>query len=88
VGTHRFSVDVYFRSVREIRNVFAPEFSLVGLEGLGVVLPPPEYAERWDRWGTAWDRLDRWDRRLTGPRGLGPLADVFFAVLRRTGAAG
>ncbi|MCI4326949.1 MAG: methyltransferase domain-containing protein [Thermoplasmata archaeon] len=88
VGTHRFSVDVYFRSVREIRNVFAPEFSLVGLEGLGVVLPPPEYAARWDRWGTAWDRLDRWDRRLTGPRRLGPLADVFFAVLRRTGAAG
>ncbi|MCI4317673.1 MAG: class I SAM-dependent methyltransferase, partial [Thermoplasmata archaeon] len=85
VGTHRFPVDVYFRSLPELRTDFAPFFELRHAEGLGVLMPPPNLSERFDRWGMQWDRLDRWDAALGE---WGPFAgwgDQFLAVLQRSG---
>ncbi|MCI4328160.1 MAG: class I SAM-dependent methyltransferase [Thermoplasmata archaeon] len=84
VGTHRFPVDVYFRSPREIRTAFATLFELRHTEGLGILVPPPNLAERFDRWGARWDRLERWDAVLGR---WGPFAgwgDQFLAVLQRS----
>jgi SAM-dependent methyltransferase len=83
VGSHRFSTDVYLRSVEEVRRTFEDEFTLRSVVGLGLALPPPNWAARLERARVRWDRLERWDRRLGSVRALAGLADQFLAVLVR-----
>ncbi len=40
--------DVYYRSVRSIQSVFAPEFCLKSVRGIGAAVPP-SYVEAWAR---------------------------------------
>jgi SAM-dependent methyltransferase len=87
VGSHRFSVDLHLRSVREMKEAFANGFTLRRVEGLGVVLPPPDLATRLDSFGVRWDRLDRWDTRLGMWSTLAGAGDQFLAVFERNGAA-
>lgn len=85
VGSHRFPIDVYFRSPHEIQRSFADGFKLLHVEGLGIVMPPPNFAVRLERLGVRWDPLDRWDRRV----GMWPVisgwGDQFLAVFERSG---
>jgi ubiquinone/menaquinone biosynthesis C-methylase UbiE len=41
-----FSFDVYYRTLSELRRIFAPEFRLVRTEGVGITVPP-SYLEAW-----------------------------------------
>ena len=83
VGSHRFSVDTYLRTVAELRRAFGAGFVLRRVVGFGLVLPPPSFADRLGRWGTNWDRVDRWDRRLGSLPPLAEFADQFVAVFQR-----
>ncbi|HXQ93718.1 MAG TPA: class I SAM-dependent methyltransferase [Thermoplasmata archaeon] len=84
VGSHRFSTDVYLRSVTELQRAFRPEFGLQRVDGVGMVLPPPNVADRLDRLGVRWDRLDEWDRRIGRNRTFAGLSDHFFATFERS----
>lgn len=84
VGFHRFSVDVYLRSIPELAAALAGSFFLRESVGLGIVLPPPDLADRLDRIGVRWDRLDRWDSRLGARSGFAAFADTVLAVFERS----
>jgi ubiquinone/menaquinone biosynthesis C-methylase UbiE len=43
-----FTVDVYYPTVRELQNLFAPSFVLSSCMGVGVTVPP-SYVETWIR---------------------------------------
>ncbi|MCI4355593.1 MAG: class I SAM-dependent methyltransferase [Thermoplasmata archaeon] len=85
VGSHRFSTDVYLRSIGEVRAAFATRFQLRAVFGLGLILPPPNLAAKLERWGVRWDRLDQWDRRVASRPPFVELADQFLAVFERSG---
>jgi ubiquinone/menaquinone biosynthesis C-methylase UbiE len=43
-----FTVDVYYPTVRQLRKLFAPSFTLQSVTGIGVTVPP-SYVESWIR---------------------------------------
>src|SRR5260370_32729180 len=57
-------VQVHYRFLRSIRLVFAPEFSLKTIRGIGVAVPP--------------SYLEAWARRFPGIVRLGANADLFL----------
>jgi SAM-dependent methyltransferase len=86
VGTSRFCVDVYAFSAPEFRRLWAPEFSLVRVEGVPVVVPPSDlspYVQKLSRHFEGWAR---WDRLLGRRWPLNYLGDHFLMTLvRRSG---
>jgi SAM-dependent methyltransferase len=58
------TVNVYYRSVRELARIFAPEFVLRNWRGIGVAIPPA-YLEHWaQRFPKLLDAASRLDRTL------------------------
>lgn len=41
-----FSFPVYYRKLSELRRIFAPEFRLIEIKGIGITVPP-SYLEKW-----------------------------------------
>jgi ubiquinone/menaquinone biosynthesis C-methylase UbiE len=76
-------VHVQYSPVRELRRLFAPEFSLVALQGIGLFVPPSyvePYARRFPRLLSAAERVDGLLNSLPGLRGV---ADHVLLTFRR-----
>ncbi|HKV90653.1 MAG TPA: class I SAM-dependent methyltransferase [Thermoplasmata archaeon] len=84
VGSHRFSLDVYFRSAGDLERTFSRGFVPRGCQSVGVIVPPPNFVPRVDHLGLRWDRLDRWDRWWGALPPLSCMGDQVFVVLERT----
>jgi ubiquinone/menaquinone biosynthesis C-methylase UbiE len=69
-----FSFDVYYRTLSELRRIFAPEFRVVAIEGIGITVPP-SYLEAWaaahPRLLRRMDAIDDIVRTWPGLRALG-----------------
>jgi ubiquinone/menaquinone biosynthesis C-methylase UbiE len=77
-------VKVYYPSIRRVRRAFAPDFRLVRIGGLGVLLPPP-YTEEWARKHSRLiATLDRWERRIESWPLLPSFGDHYMLELLRT----
>ena len=80
--------DVYYRSVRSIQSVCAPDFCLKSIRGIGVAVPP-SYVEPWARRFPAIVRLGASaDRYLGFCPGIRGLADHVLLRFERTAQEG
>lgn len=85
-GSSRFRVDAYAYSPNEFLRCFAGEFTVEWLEGVPVLLPPPDRAKYVERLSRRFDLLARWDEKI-GRRGpFRSLGDYFLMVLARADA--
>jgi ubiquinone/menaquinone biosynthesis C-methylase UbiE len=80
-------VHVFYPSVRSLKRMFAPEFRLRSVKGIGVSVPP-SYLEplalRFPRTFALQERIDRW---LGACPGIRLLADHILLTFERTGCA-
>jgi ubiquinone/menaquinone biosynthesis C-methylase UbiE len=77
--------DVFYRSVRSVRSVFAPHFRLKSILGIGVAVPP-SYVEKWARRFPGIARFGAAaDRYLGSCPGIRGLADHVLLRFERTG---
>ena len=86
VGASRFCVDVFAFSVPEFRRLCAPEFSLVRVEGVPVVVPPSDLSPYLRKLPSHFGAWTRWDRLLGRRSPLKYLGDHFLMTLVREGA--
>jgi SAM-dependent methyltransferase len=85
-GSSRFRVDAYAYSPNEFLRCFAGEFTVEWLEGVPVLLPPPDRAKYVEPLSRHFDLLARWDEKI-GRRGpFRSLGDYFLMVLARRDA--
>jgi len=84
--TKQTSVGVYYPSVRKLTRIFAPEFCLKSLKGIGVSVPP-SYVEPWAR---RFPRLLHLSMRVDSVLGRSPgvraLADHILLKFERVSA--
>jgi len=86
VGASRFCVDVFAFSAPEFRRRCAPEFSMVRVEGVPVVVPPSDLSPYIRKLPRHFDSWTRWDRFLGRRTPLKYLGDHFLMTFVRTGA--
>jgi ubiquinone/menaquinone biosynthesis C-methylase UbiE len=80
------SFDVYYRSLSELRRVFASEFRLVTMEGVGITVPP-SYLESWIATHPRLLRkMDAIDNTLRGWPGLRVVGDHMLLHLEKVGS--
>jgi len=82
-GFSRFRVDAYAYSPDEFRRSFEEEFSMEWLEGVTVLLPPPNRAKWVERFSRRFDLLAHWDERIGRWGPFRSLGDSFLMVLSR-----
>lgn len=82
------TIRVQYPSVRQLARTFAPEFRLVSLTGIGVVVPP-SYLETWARrFPGVFDFTVRADSQLRRCPGARVLADHILLEFRRDSPRG
>lgn len=86
VGTSRFCVDVFAFSAPEFRRLFAPEFSVVHVEGVPVVVPPSDLSPYLRKLPGHFETWAQWDRLLGRRSPLKYLGDHFLMTFVRAGA--
>ncbi len=85
VGLTRYSVDCFAYSPAGLARRFAPFFDASDVEGLGIVVPPPDLLGRFaGHWSL--DRLGRLDARVGRTAPFRALGDHFLICLRRASA--
>jgi SAM-dependent methyltransferase len=76
-------IAIYYPSIAETHQAFAPEFRMLRVSAIGALLPPP-FAEGWmvrhPRWLAA---LERMERRVEARWPLPLLADHYLVELQR-----
>jgi hypothetical protein len=76
-------VHVQYPSVRELRRLFAPEFSLVAVHGIGLFVPPSYVEPHVPRFPSLLRGVARLDARLSSLPGLRVVADHVLLKFRR-----
>lgn len=76
-------VHVQYPSVKELRRLFAPEFSLVAVHGIGLLVPPSYVEPHVRRFPSLLRGVARLDARLNSLPGLRVVADHVLLKLRR-----
>jgi ubiquinone/menaquinone biosynthesis C-methylase UbiE len=76
-------VHVQYPTVRELRRQFAPEFSLVAVHGIGVLVPPSYIEPQARRFPNLLGAAARVDARLSSLPGLRGFADHVLLKFRR-----
>ena len=76
-------VHVQYLSVPELRRLFAPEFSLVALQGIGLFVPPSYVEPHARRFPRLLHGAARLDARLSSLPGLRGAADHVLLTFRR-----
>lgn len=76
-------VHVQYPSVKELRRLFAPEFSLVAVHGIGLLVPPSYVEPHVGRFPSLLRGVARLDARLNSLPGLRVVADHVLLKLRR-----
>lgn len=82
------STRVWYPPPRQLRRELAPHFSLSGIEGLGVLLPPPTLEHLARRGPRLVQRLARVERRLARRWPCNRLGDHTVLVFRRVRSEG
>ncbi len=77
------TLKVYYPWPGELACVFAPEFQVVQLRGLGVLLPPSHLGHLVERWPRTFERLARIERRLAAHSPATVLNDHYLLELER-----
>ena len=83
VGASRFCVDVFAFSAPEFRRLCAPEFELLGVEGVPVIVPPSDLSSYLAKLSNHFDAWTWWDRVLGRRSPLKYLGDHFLMTLVR-----
>jgi SAM-dependent methyltransferase len=77
------TIKVYYPWPGELRHIFAPEFRMVQMTGLGVLLPPSQLGHLVERWPGLFKRLARLEGRLAGRFPATLLNDHYLLELER-----
>jgi SAM-dependent methyltransferase len=77
------TVKVYYLWPGELARIFAPQFRVVQLTGLGILLPPSHLGHLVERWPGIFQRLARLERRLAGYFPATVLNDHYVLELER-----
>ncbi len=76
-------VRVYYPPPGQLAETFAPCFDVVGLRGIGVLLPPTYLDGLVERHPGLFERLAQWEERVAHTRVAGLLNDHYLIEIRR-----